>query len=165
MIEGAGRDKWHADGEGRSLGRQPPVADRAESWPTGRLRVGWPIYRSAETAWLATSCRASRSSRPQPNESCGAIHNRMPAVLAREVWPLWLGAQDAYPHAAAPAPRSTRSSLVAEHDAPLYGLLNSAIGWTSTCPYAKRFGFFGNAPGACERWPIRIRPRYLTSYE
>jgi hypothetical protein len=51
MIEGAGRDKWHADGEGRSLGRQPPVADRAESWPTGRLRVGWPIYRSAgETA-------------------------------------------------------------------------------------------------------------------
>ena len=96
MIEGAGRDKWHADGEGRSLGRQLPVADRAESWPTRRLRVGWPIYRSAgETAWLATSCRASRSSRPQPNESCGAIHNRMPAVLAREVWPLWLGAQDA----------------------------------------------------------------------
>ena len=82
-----------------------------------------------------------RSSRPQPNESCGAIHNRMPAVLAREVWRLWLGAQDAIRTPRPRLPRSTRSSLVAEHDAPLYGLLNSAIGSDKHMPLRQEVRF------------------------
>jgi putative SOS response-associated peptidase YedK len=31
----------------------------------------------------------------QPNELCAELHNRMPAVLKREAWPLWLGEQPA----------------------------------------------------------------------
>ena len=27
----------------------------------------------------------------KPNELCAALHNRMPAILAPEVWPAWLG--------------------------------------------------------------------------
>jgi putative SOS response-associated peptidase YedK len=27
----------------------------------------------------------------EPNELCAALHNRMPAVLAPEAWPVWLG--------------------------------------------------------------------------
>jgi putative SOS response-associated peptidase YedK len=30
-----------------------------------------------------------------PNELCGAIHNRMPAILSREKWVTWLGERDA----------------------------------------------------------------------
>jgi putative SOS response-associated peptidase YedK len=30
-----------------------------------------------------------------PNELCAALHNRMPAVLKRDAWPLWLGEQPA----------------------------------------------------------------------
>jgi putative SOS response-associated peptidase YedK len=28
-----------------------------------------------------------------PNELCAELHNRMPAVLRPDVWPLWLGEQ------------------------------------------------------------------------
>jgi putative SOS response-associated peptidase YedK len=31
----------------------------------------------------------------EPNELCGAIHDRIPVILAREEWPVWLGEQDA----------------------------------------------------------------------
>jgi putative SOS response-associated peptidase YedK len=31
----------------------------------------------------------------QPNEVCAALHNRTPAVLKPEAWPLWLGEQPA----------------------------------------------------------------------
>ena len=31
----------------------------------------------------------------EPNELCAALHNRMPAVLKRDAWPLWLGEQPA----------------------------------------------------------------------
>jgi putative SOS response-associated peptidase YedK len=30
-----------------------------------------------------------------PNELCAELHNRMPAVLKPEAWPLWLGEQPA----------------------------------------------------------------------
>ena len=32
-----------------------------------------------------------------PNELCAALHNRMPAVLRPEAWPLWLGEEPAGP--------------------------------------------------------------------
>ena len=31
----------------------------------------------------------------EPNELCAALHNRMPAILAREAWPEWLGEEPA----------------------------------------------------------------------
>jgi putative SOS response-associated peptidase YedK len=31
----------------------------------------------------------------RPNELCAELHNRMPAVLKPEAWPLWLGEQPA----------------------------------------------------------------------
>ena len=33
----------------------------------------------------------------KPNELCAPIHDRMPVILPREVWPLWLGERDADP--------------------------------------------------------------------
>jgi putative SOS response-associated peptidase YedK len=33
-----------------------------------------------------------------PNELCAELHNRMPAVLAPEAWPAWLGEEPADPH-------------------------------------------------------------------
>ena len=30
-----------------------------------------------------------------PNELCATLHNRMPAVLKPDAWPLWLGEQPA----------------------------------------------------------------------
>jgi putative SOS response-associated peptidase YedK len=30
-----------------------------------------------------------------PNGFCGAIHNRMPVILAREKWRIWLGEAEA----------------------------------------------------------------------
>jgi putative SOS response-associated peptidase YedK len=32
-----------------------------------------------------------------PNELCAELHNRMPVVLAPEVWPAWLGEKAADP--------------------------------------------------------------------
>jgi putative SOS response-associated peptidase YedK len=29
----------------------------------------------------------------EPNELCAALHNRMPAILAPQAWPEWLGEQ------------------------------------------------------------------------
>jgi len=31
----------------------------------------------------------------EPNELCAALHNRMPAILAPQAWPEWLGEQPA----------------------------------------------------------------------
>ena len=31
----------------------------------------------------------------EPNELCARLHNRMPAVLAPEAWPAWLGEEPA----------------------------------------------------------------------
>jgi putative SOS response-associated peptidase YedK len=31
----------------------------------------------------------------EPNELCAALHNRMPAILAPEAWPQWLGEEPA----------------------------------------------------------------------
>jgi putative SOS response-associated peptidase YedK len=35
----------------------------------------------------------------QPNTLCAELHNRMPAVLAPEIWPVWLGEEPATPRA------------------------------------------------------------------
>jgi putative SOS response-associated peptidase YedK len=32
-----------------------------------------------------------------PNEMCAELHNRMPVLLGREVWPEWLGEEPADP--------------------------------------------------------------------
>ena len=31
----------------------------------------------------------------EPNELCAELHNRMPVILAPEVWPAWLGEEPA----------------------------------------------------------------------
>jgi hypothetical protein len=42
-----------------------------------------------------TRSQLRHSSPTEPNELCAALHNRMPAILAPEAWPAWLGEQPA----------------------------------------------------------------------
>ena len=69
-----------------AAGKQPyaiALADRqimalAGVWETWRSPAGERIRSFA----IITT---------EPNELCAALHNRMPAVLAPEAWPVWLG--------------------------------------------------------------------------
>jgi putative SOS response-associated peptidase YedK len=73
-----------------ATGKQPyalALADRgimalAGLWETWRSPVG---ERVRSFAIITT----------EPNELCAALHNRMPAILASEVWPEWLGEEPA----------------------------------------------------------------------
>jgi len=51
-------------------------------WETWRSPVG---ERVCSLAIITT----------EPNELCAALHNRMPAILAPESWPVWLGEEPA----------------------------------------------------------------------
>jgi putative SOS response-associated peptidase YedK len=73
-----------------ATGKQPyaiALADRqimalAGIWETWRSPAGERIRTFA----IITT---------EPNELCGEIHNRMPAVFAPEAWPVWLGEEPA----------------------------------------------------------------------
>ena len=75
-----------------ATGKQPyaiALADRglmalAGLWETWRSPAG---ERVRSFAIITTT----------PNELCGELHNRMPVLLGREVWPEWLGEEPADP--------------------------------------------------------------------
>jgi len=76
--------------ERRRPGKQPyaiALADRrlmgmAGLWETRRSPAGERI-------------RSFTTITTRPNELCAELHNRMPAVLKPETWPVWLGEQPA----------------------------------------------------------------------
>jgi len=51
----------------------------------------WDIWRSP----AGERIRSFTIITTPPNELCAELHNRMPAVLKPEDWPLWLGEQPA----------------------------------------------------------------------
>ena len=51
----------------------------------------WESWRSP--AWERVRSFAIVTT--EPNELCAELHNRMPVILAPEVWPAWLGGEPA----------------------------------------------------------------------
>jgi putative SOS response-associated peptidase YedK len=47
----------------------------------------WENWKSPEQEWVRSFTVITTT----PNELCGQIHNRMPAILAPSAWPAWLG--------------------------------------------------------------------------
>ena len=53
----------------------------------------WENWRSPAGEWV----RSFAIITTKPNELCAELHNRMPAVLGPDTWPLWLGEEPAEP--------------------------------------------------------------------
>src|ERR1700745_955324 len=51
----------------------------------------WENWHSPTGEWV----RSFAIITTEPNELCAALHNRMPAILAPEAWPEWLGEEPA----------------------------------------------------------------------
>jgi putative SOS response-associated peptidase YedK len=71
-------------------GKQPyaiALADRGVM----ALAGPWENWRSPDGGWICTFAIITTT----PNELCVRLHNRMPVVLKREGWPLWLGEEAA----------------------------------------------------------------------
>ena len=51
----------------------------------------WENWRSPAGEWI----RSFAIITTEPNELCAELHNRMPAVLKPETWPVWLGEEAA----------------------------------------------------------------------
>ena len=73
-----------------ATGKQPyalALADRGIMALAGL----WENWRSPAGEWV----RSFAIITTEPNELCAALHNRMPAILAPEAWPEWLGEEPA----------------------------------------------------------------------
>lgn len=53
----------------------------------------WENWRSPDGEWVRSFAIVTTT----PNELCAELHNRMPVVLGRETWPIWLGEEPADP--------------------------------------------------------------------
>ena len=51
----------------------------------------WENWKSPDGEWVRSFAIVTT----EPNELCAQLHNRMPAVLAPEAWPAWLGEEPA----------------------------------------------------------------------
>ena len=47
----------------------------------------WENWRSSAGEWIRSFAIVTTT----PNELCAELYNRMPVVLGREAWPVWLG--------------------------------------------------------------------------
>jgi putative SOS response-associated peptidase YedK len=47
----------------------------------------WENWRSPAGEWVRSFAIITTS----PNELCAELHDRMPVILARDNWPVWLG--------------------------------------------------------------------------
>ena len=68
---------------------------RAPAEPILAFAAVWDLWRApggAEVASLATVTCA-------PNAEVAPVHDRMPAILDRDAWPVWLGEADGDPAA------------------------------------------------------------------
>jgi putative SOS response-associated peptidase YedK len=71
--------------------RQAALRDRAGGPPADGMAGLWEAWRSP----AGERIRSFTIITTKPNELCAELHNRMPAVLKPETWPLWLGEQPA----------------------------------------------------------------------
>jgi hypothetical protein len=69
------------------------LCDRAGRPGTDGLGRPWENWRSPAGEWVRSFAIITTT----PNELCAELHNRMPAVLAPQVWSEWLGEQPAGP--------------------------------------------------------------------
>jgi putative SOS response-associated peptidase YedK len=53
----------------------------------------WENWRSPAGEWVRSFAIVTTT----PNELCTELHDRMPVVLGRQVWPEWLGEEPADP--------------------------------------------------------------------
>jgi putative SOS response-associated peptidase YedK len=53
----------------------------------------WENWRSPAGEWTRSFAIITTT----PNELCAELHNRMPVVLAPEMWPVWLGEEPVDP--------------------------------------------------------------------
>ena len=71
-------------------GKQPYAIALKDRRPHGAGRL-WETWRSPAGEWVRSFAIVTTT----PNELCAELHNRMPAILAPEAWPSWLGEQPA----------------------------------------------------------------------
>jgi putative SOS response-associated peptidase YedK len=70
----------------------PKQQDRVTNWRKLMALAGlWESWRSP----AGERVRSFAIITTEPNELCAALHNRMPAILAPQAWPEWLGEQPA----------------------------------------------------------------------
>jgi len=73
-----------------ATGKQPyavALADRGLMALAGL----WENWRSSAGEWVRSFAIVTTA----PNELCAELHDRMPVILARDNWPLWLGEEAA----------------------------------------------------------------------
>jgi putative SOS response-associated peptidase YedK len=73
-----------------ATGKQPyalALADRGMMALAGL----WENWQSPAGEWVRSFAIVTTT----PNELCAEIHNRMPVILKRDAWPLWLGEEPA----------------------------------------------------------------------
>ena len=74
-----------------TLNREPAI----ESPRYGSPILIQPDYGRAGARPAGERVRSFAIITTEPNELCAALHNRMPAILAPQAWPEWLGEQPA----------------------------------------------------------------------
>ena len=86
-VRGAGHRGWSRHScTLPSTGKQPyaiALADRGLMALAGL----WENWRSPAGEWVRSFAIITTT----PNELCADLHDRMPVILARDNWPVWLG--------------------------------------------------------------------------
>ena len=72
-------------------GGKQPSAIALKSRGLMALAGVWENWRSPAGERIRTFAIVTT----QPNELCAELHNRMPAIIAPETWPAWLGEEPA----------------------------------------------------------------------
>lgn len=83
IVVASGFYEWTKDAEG---GRDPWYITRSDGMPLAMAAV-WQIWDSPEAERMATCAVVTCAA----NAPMSRIHTRMPVVLERDDWPLWLG--------------------------------------------------------------------------
>jgi SOS response associated peptidase (SRAP) len=83
-----GRPLWKKTATGKQ-----PYAVALADWGLMALAGFWENWHSPAGEWLGSFAIVTT----KPNELCAELHDRMPVVLAPEVWPVWLGEEPADP--------------------------------------------------------------------
>jgi putative SOS response-associated peptidase YedK len=86
LIPASGFYEWQKDGKTRT-----PYAVLPADEPLFAFAGLWENWRDAAAGADAPWIRSCSIVTGEPNALLAPIHNRMPVILPREAWPLWLG--------------------------------------------------------------------------